>query len=51
MLQDHVIKESCDYMGEEFIMVSHYPEKFGGYRYCGSRDLMVLLVVEQDFSC
>ena len=51
MLQDHVIKETFDSMGEESIMVSHYPNKFGGYRYCGSGDWMVLLVEEQNFSC
>ena len=30
-------------------MVSHHLARFGGYRYCGSEDVMFLMVQEQDF--
>ena len=29
-------------------MVSHHPAKFGGYRYCGSGDMMFVVVEGQD---
>ena len=34
--QDHLIKESCDFMGMS-------PAKFVGYRHCDSGDVMVLV--------
>ena len=29
-------------------MISQHPAKFGGYKYCGSRGLMLLVIEEQD---
>ena len=29
-------------------MVSHHPVRLGGHRHCGSRDIMFLVVEEQD---
>ena len=33
---------------QEPITVSHHPAKFGGHRHCGSGDIILLLVEEQD---
>ena len=32
-------------------MVSKHPAKFGGHRYCGSRNMTFLVVEGQDFAC
>ena len=49
VLQSHVIKESCDFMGEiPSRSVTTIP-CFGGHRHCGSRDMMLLVVEGQDF--
>ena len=37
ILQDHVIKGSCNFIGGS-LMVSHHPGKFSGHRHCGSGD-------------
>ena len=51
ILQDHVIKESCDFCGWEPLMISQYPAKFGDHRHCGSADVMLLVVEEENFRC
>ena len=48
ILQDHVIKEPCDFMP---LMVSHHPAKFGGHRQCSSEDMTFPLVEGQDSTC
>ena len=42
ILQDHVIKESCNFMSKIL------SAQFGGYRHYGSADLMFLVVEGQD---
>ena len=37
ILQDHVIKVSCEFMG------SYHPAKFGGHRHRGSEDINILV--------
>ena len=37
ILQDHVIKFSCEFMG------SYHPVKFGGHKHCGSEDINILV--------
>ena len=37
--------------GWEFLTISHHPAKFCDHRCCGSRDLMFLVVEEQDSTC
>ena len=32
-------------------MVSHHPANFGGHRYCGRGDIILLVVDEQDSTC
>ena len=32
-------------------MVSNHPAKFGSHKHCGSRDLMLLVIEEQDSTC
>ena len=46
--QDHVIKESCDSVGNS--NVSYHPAKVGGHRHCANGDVMVLAchVISQD---
>ena len=39
ILQDHVIKGSCD-LGRK---VSYHPAKFGGHWHSGSGDIMILV--------
>ena len=43
ILQDHVIKGLCDFMGSQPIKLSYHPAKFGGHRYYGCRDIMVFV--------
>ena len=43
--QEHVIRGSCDFM------VSHHTTKFGDHRYCGSGDMMFLVVEGQNYTC
>ena len=45
ILQNHVIKGSVDFMAEP-LTVSQHPSKFGGLRYCGTVDIMFLVVEE-----
>ena len=45
ILQNHLIKEPHDFM-EKPLTVSHHPTRFGGLRYCGSVDIMYLVVLE-----
>ena len=44
ILQDHVIKEPCDFM------VNYHLFKFGGHRHCDSKDIIILVcqVISQD---
>ena len=35
--QDHMIKGSCDFMGE-----TNHTAKFGGHRHCGSGDMLLV---------
>ena len=32
-------------------MVNHHPAKFGTHRHCGSGDIILLVVEEQDSAC
>ena len=32
-------------------MVSHQPPKISGHRHCSSRDIMLLVFEEQDYTC
>ena len=32
-------------------MVSNHPAKFGSHKHCGSSDLMLLVIEEQDSTC
>ena len=45
ILQDHVIKESYDVIGEEPVQVNYHLTKFGGHRHCGGEDIMILILV------
>ena len=42
ILEDHVIKGSCDYV-QEPSNKSHHPTKFGGFRNCGTGDNVLSL--------
>ena len=48
ILQDHVTKRSCNFMGR--ISFTHQSAKFDGHRYCNNGDIMVLVcyVILQD---
>ena len=39
------------FYGLESVKVSHHPDKFGGYRHCGSGDITFLVAKEEDFRC
>ena len=41
--KDHVIKVLWQHYGSEHFRVIHHTAKFGGYRHCDSRDIMVLV--------
>ena len=41
--KDHVIKGSCDFIGNEPINVSYHPAKFGSHMHSGSGDTMVFV--------
>ena len=41
ILQGHVIKGSCDFIGRN--PLSHHPAKFGCNRHSGSRDIQVFV--------
>ena len=43
ILEDHMIKESCDFMGRKIIKVNYHLVKFGGLRHYVSEDRMVSL--------
>ena len=47
ILQDHLIKRSCDW---EPFMLSHHPAKFGGHGQNGSGD-MSFVAEEQNSKC
>ena len=51
ILQDHVIKEKCDFMGG-LLMVSHTSAKFDSKRHNTSGDIMVLVCdeISQDYA-
>ena len=49
VLQERMIKESCDFWWEP-LMASHHPTKSGGLRQRRSGD-MFLVVEEQDSTC
>ena len=37
--------------GREPLIASHHPVKFSGYTHFGSKDIIFLVVGEQDFTC
>ena len=43
ILEDHMIKESCDFMGRKIIKVNYHLVKFGGHRHYVSEDRMISL--------
>ena len=45
ILQDHMIKRSCDFMSRSpsILNVSHHLAKFGGHTHCGREDIMDLV--------
>ena len=44
ILQDHVVKGSCDFMDGNPSWLSHHSAKFGDHRHCGSGDMMFLVL-------
>ena len=46
--EDHLVKKSFDFMDWSSRMVSHYPSKFDGQKYCGSGDVTFSVVDKQD---
>lgn len=51
ILQDHIIKGSCDFTGRGVSKKSYHLASFGDHRHCGSGDLMLLVVEGEDSTC
>ena len=51
ILQDHMIKGSCDSMGMESLMACHNPAKFGDHRHHGGGDIMFFVAEEKNSRC